>query len=229
MGTAFHTAAEKYELSGREMTLAEMHEIYCEEYSNDVAKLCEDTPNFDFWFASGPYRGEADVERRFNVGQDQCGKYIAWYEKHPEQKPWVTPDGEPAVELEFDVDLDGVQVKGFIDLVVEDEETGEVLVRDNKTGAMPGDDFQLGVYSVALEVQHGIERPLSGDYWMGKSGKATHPFDLKEWGRDRVTEKFHEVDQKIRAEEFPPTEDPKNCERCPVALSCKFVNPSIDS
>ncbi|QPL15209.1 exonuclease [Rhodococcus phage PhailMary] len=228
MGTAFHTAAEKFELSGRTMSLEEMHDVYREEYAKDVGELCEKTPNFEFWFASGRYRGEADVERRYGVGLEQCGKYQDWYQDHPNEKAWITPDGEPAVEIAFDVELGGVQVKGFIDLVVEDEETQEIRVRDNKTGAMPGDDFQLGVYAAALEVQYGIDRPLVGDYWMGKTGKPTKDYDLTEWTTERVGEKFHDVNEKILAEEFPPTTDPKNCDRCPVALSCKFVNPQLD-
>src|SRR6516164_8393805 len=87
--------------------------------------------------------------------------------------------GTPGIELGFDIDLDGVLIRGFIDAIVVrylEDGTRELVVRDHKTGNNPGDDFQLGVYSVALAEQFG-SMATGGDYWMGRSGKPTYPFD----------------------------------------------------
>lgn len=217
-GSAVHEAAEMWERSGRSMTLEEAQDVFRESYEREVSKYTENTPNFDYWFASGPYKGEADIERRYGIGLGQVEKYIDWYTAHPDEVIWVSPDGTPGIELGFDIDLDGVLVRGFIDAVIEHE--GKVIVRDNKTGNSPGDDFQLGVYSVALAETYDIEPPMEGDYWMGRSGKPTIPYKIGEWTRERVTEAFHELEENIQAERFDPKPEPSKCNFCSVALSC---------
>ncbi|WP_218951912.1 RecB family exonuclease [Amycolatopsis anabasis] len=216
-GTAVHKAAEEWERSGRAMSLADAQDVFRETYAASVNEMCEDTPNLDFWYRSGPYRGEVDIERRYGLGLGQVEKYIEYYTvKAPDEVIWITPDGEPAIELEFDIDLDGVRVKGFIDQVVDGKP------RDIKTGNKPGDDFQLGVYGVALEVEHGL-KPTEGDYWMGRSGKPTVPYDISEWTRERVTEEFHRLDENIQAERFDAKPEPSKCGFCSVATACPFA------
>ncbi|AXH46807.1 Cas4 exonuclease [Mycobacterium phage Acolyte] len=223
-GTAFHTVAETYEKAlaeGREMTLERAKEIFAEEYSKDIGNLCEETPNFEWWFHSGPYNGERDIERRYEVGLEQVEKFFAW-RQHTGQTIWVTPDGKPAIELSFSVELDGIKVRGFIDAVV--VVNGELRVRDYKTGNTPGDDFQLGVYALAVSMLFGIEAPKTGDYYMaGKKGKkavVTAPYDLTEWTREKITRRFHEVEAQIQAGTFEPLPEPDKCGFCDVNYSC---------
>lgn len=224
-GTAFHAVAEEYErrLGGSQpMDLAEAKAMFAEVYSRTIGELCEETPNFEWWFWSGPYSGERDVERRFQIGLEQVEKFVAWRES-PGQTIWVTPDGVPAIELPFQVELDGIIVRGFIDAVVVVD--GVLRVRDYKTGNSPGDDFQLGVYALAVEILFGV-RPETGDYWMaGKSGKPagpTAPYDLSEWTHDRVTARFHEVEALIQAGRFDPLPEPSKCSFCDVNYHCSF-------
>lgn len=239
-GSAVHEAAEAYERSGRTMTLAEVEDSFREAYSREVGKYCDTTPNFDYWSASGRYRGEEDVERRYGIGLEQTAKYLAWYEQHPNEVIWIAPDGTPGIELAFDIDLDGIPIRGFIDAVIDVEDeaiisydgggekygtpkrTPKLIVRDNKTGNNPGDDFQLGVYSVALQEMYGLFGPYLGDYWMGRSGKATHPYDLTGWTRDRVAAAFRELEDNIQAERFDPLPEPDKCRFCSVSYSCEF-------
>jgi putative RecB family exonuclease len=244
-GTAVHKAAEVWELSERTMSLEDAQDTFRDEYVSEVGRMCAETPNLEYWFASGPYGGQADLERRFSIGLQQVGRYLDYYQgPGADEVMWRTPEGTPAVELSFDIDLDGVRVRGYIDAVpmvkpiIEKPksrskkdlaEYAEALAgakarpipRDNKTGNMPGDDFQLGVYDVALEDQYGIKAD-EGDYWMGKSGKPTFPYDLSRWTRQAVTEKFKQVDAEIRAEKFDPKPDEKKCNFCPVATACEF-------
>ena len=222
-GSAVHEAAEAYERSGRTMTLEEAQDVFRESYQTHIAAACETTPNFEYWFKSGPYDGETDTERRYLIGLEQVEKYIAWYEAHPEQVIWVAPDGTPAIEIGFDIDLDGVLVRGFIDAVIFDQTSQKIIVRDNKTGNSPGDDFQLGVYGVALAEQFGIDPPDEGDYWMGRSGKPTYPFKIGDWTRQRVSEKFQKLERDIEAGRFDPDPDPKKCNFCDVSSSCEYV------
>ncbi|AEL17887.1 exonuclease [Mycobacterium phage Trixie] len=227
-GTAFHTVAEVYEKAlaeGREMTLEKAQEIFKEEYAKDIGELCAETPNFDWWFWSGPYSGERDIERRFHIGLEQVEKFIAWRTTKGQQI-WVTPDGTPAIELSFNIELDGIKVRGYIDAVV--VVNGELRVRDYKTGNKPGDDFQLGVYALAISLLFGIEPPRTGDYFMaGKKGKKpviTEPYDLTEWTREKISERFQEVEAHIQAGEFPALPEPDKCNFCDVSYSCPIFS-----
>ncbi|ASR77178.1 exonuclease [Mycobacterium phage MyraDee] len=232
-GSAVHTVCEVYEkrkLEGQVMSLEEAQDLFREEYQKEVHSYTEVTPNFDFWFASGPYNGERDIERRYEIGLEQVEKFIDWTESHPNEVIWVAPDGTPGIEIGFDIDLDGVLVRGFIDAVIKVEiEPGvwEVRVRDYKTGNTPGDDFQLGVYSVALAETFGIEPPQLGDYYMagkkGKKGAPTYPYKIGEWTREAVAEKFHELEANIQAGRFEPDPEPDKCAFCDVNTTCEFA------
>lgn len=222
-GTAVHAACEAFERSERTMTVEQMEEVYRESYAEEVNKLCETTPNFNHWFRSGPYAGEVDVQRRFNLGLEQVARYPAWYAKYPDEEIWVAPDGQPAIELFFKIDLDGIQVRGYIDAVIRFKSTGCLRVRDTKSGKSPGDDLQLGVYAVAVAEHFGVEQPTTGDYWMGVSGKATQPYDLTKWTRERVTEEFHKLADNIVNERFDPEPEKSKCMFCSVSASCKFA------
>lgn len=220
-GSAVHEAAEAFERSGRTMTLEAAQDVFRESYSAHIEASTEITPNFEYWFKSGPYAGAVDVERRYGIGLGQVEKYLDWYAGHTDEVIWIAPDGTPGIEIGFDIELDGIPIRGFIDAVIENE-GGAVLVRDNKTGNQPGDDFQLAVYGVALAEQFGISAPRYGDYWMGKSGKPTYPYDLTDWTRERVSAKFQELDENIRSERFDPLPSADNCNFCSVSLACKY-------
>jgi RecB family exonuclease len=247
-GTAFHTFAEIYEKAlaeGREMTVERSHEIFSEEYAKDINALCEETPNFDWWARSGPYNGERDIERRYEIGHEQVDKFIAW-RKDKGQEIWRTPyvtdpkcsenhdhvegceckPSKPAIELSFSIVLDTaigpIRVRGFIDAVV--VENGELRVRDYKTGNKPGDDLQLGVYALAVAKTFGVEAPKTGDYYMaGKKGKkpvVTQPYDLTEWTEEAIAERFYEAEVGIQAGDFPALPETDKCNFCDVQLSC---------
>lgn len=219
-GTAVHAAYEAWEKSDRKMSLEQMQDVFREEYVKSIAEQSETTPNFDYWFASGPYAGPEDIERRYQIGLEQCVGLLAWYDAHPEEMIWTTPDGVLAIELPFEVTLDGVLVKGYIDAVVEDEHG--LVVRDLKTGNMPGDTFQLATYAVALHEMYGVEI-RRGDYLMGKTGKPTLHYNLTETPRDVVTKAFVTLDENVKAERFPADPDPKKCMFCSVRSSCEFA------
>lgn len=235
MGLGVHEAAEEWEKSGRTMSVDDAQAVFRESYATHTNRLAE-VMDWDYWFPSGPYRGYDDVSRRSAIGQDQVVKYIDYYtETAPQEVIWITPEGEPAIELGFNIDLDGVPVRGFIDQVVTatyadgfkpDQitiEDGDLRVRDIKTGNKPGDDFQLAVYAIAVNEMHGTEID-EGDYWMGRQGKPTkETYKLGYWTKEKVTEEFHKVDEGIRSGDFPAVPDEDNCKFCPVASACQFA------
>ena len=218
-GSAVHEAAEAYEKSGRTMDLETMQGVFIESYARHIGEALEITPNMAFWFASGPYAGDVDIERRFKIGLEQLEVYRAYYELHPTEVLWVTPDGEPGAEVGFDLDMDGVLVRGFIDAIVETEDG--LVVRDLKTGNNPSDAFQLGVYAIAMEQKYPGVEIAGGDYHMVKANKMVAR-DIREWSREEVIRTFKETEKKIEAGEFPPNPSDKNCRFCSVATSCEW-------
>ena len=231
-GTAVHAVAEEKErrqLAGTPMTLDEAKDLFGQEYEKEIGRYTEITPNFEFWFRSGPYGGKDDIERRYLIGLEQVEKLYSWTESHPEERIWVAPDGTPGIELEFDIELDGIPIRGFIDavkLIEVSPGVWEIRVRDYKTGNSPGDDFQLGVYGVALAEMYDIDPPQLGDYYMagkaGKPGKPTHPYNIGVWTRDAVAAKFVELEENLEAGRFDPDPSPSKCGFCDVALACAF-------
>ncbi|QFG10441.1 exonuclease [Mycobacterium phage Anthony] len=225
-GTAFHEVAEEMErrrAAGNPMTLEEALEMFKEIYARDIGELCKTTPNFDWWSMSGPYGGEEDVERRYHIGLEQVEKFYYWFHN---QVIWIAPDGTPAIETSFSIELDGIEVRGFIDAVVVGDD-GKPRVRDYKTGTTPGDDFQLGVYGLALAMKYGIEQPQLGDYYMaGKKGKkatVTYPYDIGEWTKEKVSDKFRWLEDNIEAGNFDPDPEPDKCKFCDVSYYCEFA------
>lgn len=220
-GLAVHEAAEAWERSGRTMSIEETQAVFSESFDKHATRLGEKAPDFKTWFRSGPYDAVTDLPRRFDIGLEQTAKYIEYYCRNDEEKIWVTPDGEPAIELEFDVEIGQVRVKGYIDQVIELED-GTLVVRDIKTGNQPGDDFQLAVYATALWLKYGVKIVI-GDYWMGRTGKPTKDlYKLDFWSLEKVAERFEAVDQAIRSENFVPNPSEDNCRFCSVAGACEF-------
>lgn len=242
-GTAVHSGIEAMERSGRTMPLEEAQKIASDEYRAGINRLLAETPNADFWSQSGPYKGygytsgrgryyESDLERRARLVPEMVEKYYTWTEKHPEDVIWVAEDGTPGIELGFDVDLDGVRARGYIDQVLRYKDghkpdwvvvdsAGRVHVRDVKTGAQPGDALQLKVYAVALEDTYGVQAS-TGDYWMGKEGcvmPKRKPYDLTVVSRQEVVDVFHTVNEGIKSENWDPKPG-EHCDRCSVRTSC---------
>lgn len=231
MGTAIHEAVEKYEKSGREMSRESAHNVARDSYIVEVGKYAADTPNLDYWQASGPYRGPEDLERRFAMLPAHVDRYIDWAETHDKEKVWLAPSDpeegsdQPRVasELGFVVEFGDVPVRGFVDLVIVDSR-GELVVRDVKTGNTPGDAFQLGVYARAVEKTFDLEDGSieAGDYMMTKTGKPTFPSDLSVWSEQRVTDEFGELELSIKSGDFPAKPEASKCRFCDVAASCEF-------
>lgn len=220
-GLGVHVAMEEWEKSDRTLTTQELVRVYQEEFIRSVNEQAEETPNFDCWFGSGPYSGPVDIERRFEIGEQQLLTLVQYSLDHPDTRVWTTPDGDKALELEFEVELGGVKVKGFIDQIVERSD-GELVVRDIKTGSKPGDAFQLATYSEAVRILHGVA-PRYGDYFMGKTGKPTKPIPITDEDRAAVHDSFRELEELIQAGDFQPNPSRSTCTMCSVKTSCEFA------
>lgn len=218
-GSAVHEAAEAWERSNREMSLEDAQDVFKESYERHTNEMCEITPDFNRWFASGPYRGEQDIERRYSIGLQHVATYVTYYQNHPGEVVWVDPvTGIPGIELAFDIVLDGVLVRGYIDAVISSGE--DIIVRDLKTGNQPGDEFQLATYAVGVNEVYGVQ-PTHLDYFMTKTG-STVSYDIAGWGKDRITGLFRELEDNINLGRFEARPSKSNCQMCDVAESCEY-------
>lgn len=222
-GTGVHAAWEAWELSDRLWTLDECEEVFGKVFDEEVNRLCEETPNFDYWFSSGRYYpAELDIPRRYEKGLDQVRTWIDFY--GPTDERPIKIDGKAAAEVPFELELDpGVKIRGYIDAVFPDD------VVDGKTGNNPPKDSegledatQLGVYRVALKETQDVSVD-HGYYFMASKGKPSKEHDLKGWTLDRVTDMFGKLAADIDAERFEPSPSPEKCRTCSVQHACPFV------
>lgn len=220
-GTAFHAAVEEYELSQRTMSADDAVDLFSDRYSSLVNADLEQEPDTDKWLAAGLPGGD-DIERRYHLGQEQVRSYIEWAETHP-TKTWKTPDSDkPAVELYFLVDLGGVNVRGFIDQVVE-EPDGTLRPRDWKTGTTKS-RFQLETYSVALRKAYGAEVNRA-DWYLAKSGRLSRPLRMDTVTEEQIAARFVAMDEGVKAGEFP-AKPGFQCRFCDVSHAC-FFKPNL--
>lgn len=234
MGTGVHAGLEFWERSLRTAPRAEVYDEFHRVYTDAINESLDETPNTDVWMWSGRYDGGTDIVRRRKLGPEHLDRSIAWYEAHPEERPWALPDGTLAVELDFTVQLGTVPVRGVTDLIVwtsETEDTARLRTRDNKTGNDPGKPMQLQIQAIAandlIRSLDPVDRPMQeiteGDFFMTKTGKPTAKVtDLTLVSVDEVTVLFETMDAEIQAGNFRPNPSPDRCRRCPVKDSCAF-------
>lgn len=222
MGTAVHEACELWERSGRIATVETAESWFREAYTRDLNVSLTETPNLAFWESSGPYKGEADALRRYTVGLEHVNRYIDYYTAKPEEVIWVTPEGVPAIELDFTVQFGSIKVRGKIDAVIEKPVKKETrkIIRDTKSGASAGDPSQLTVYREAVSQLTGVD-VLYGDFLLTKRGTPTRTTDLTLVPRSEIIDRFEAMDQGVKRAEFAPNPGP-GCTRCPVRDSCEY-------
>ena len=230
-GTAFHSAAEKFEKEFREPSKEEMVQLFSDQYSALVNKAMQKEPDLNRWLTAGGKPAGEDIEERYRLGQRQVAQYVDW---STENQPYIWYDSEgwngfdiseadgyaPAqgLELYFKVELGGVMVRGYIDQLVS-EDDGSVRVRDLKTGSTKS-HFQLETYKVAVEKQFGVT-VNRGDWYFGKTGGLSRPVDLSEVTEDQVAARYVAMDQGVKAGRFE-AKPGFHCRFCDVSHACTF-------
>jgi putative RecB family exonuclease len=230
-GTAFHSAAEKFEKEYREPSAEEMVQLFSDQYSALVNKALDKEPNLDRWLTASKKPAGQDIEERYALGQQQVARYVEWSQ---ENQPEIWVDGEgwngfdiedaptnptQGLELYFKVELGGVVVRGYIDQLPLDGGPSTVRVRDLKTGSTKS-EFQLQTYAVAVRKQFGLE-VNRGDWYLGKTHKLSKPVDLSEVTEEQVAARYVAMDQGVKAGRFEAAPG-FHCNFCDVSHACSF-------
>ncbi|MGS2646038.1 RecB family exonuclease [Streptosporangium sp. G12] len=218
-GTAIHEAANRWELSGRTMSIPEAQEVFKRTWTAEIAKADAVEPDRDRWLVGGRKKVSNDLRDRYDGGFEQVANYITYNLEDTSLQPYLMPDGSVAAEVGFEIEFQGVVVRGYIDIIMQDTATGEPLIRDIKSGAkVPSVPFQLIVYRKAMREILGIDVTW-GDFFMTRDGKPTRAIDLTTLDNEWIEKWFvRQVEIERQGLYLPNPGDA--CRTCGVAPHC---------
>ncbi|MEV8022514.1 PD-(D/E)XK nuclease family protein [Streptomyces sp. NPDC086554] len=216
-GTSFHTAAEKYELGGREMAADEAVAVFQDEYAKGINRDLGVLNDPDLWMRANRGDGADDIEERYQKGSEQTRRYVEYVQDKAPVLWYV--DDKPAVELYFMADFGGVKVRGYIDQVVKNKDMTN-RVRDLKTGSTKS-KFQLWVYEMALNQLYPDQEAPNGDWYLAKEHRLSRPVKLADADQDEITQRIVDMDQGVKSGDFPASPG-FLCRFCDVAYACSF-------
>ncbi|XVU30555.1 RecB family exonuclease [Actinoplanes sp. CA-054009] len=219
-GIGFHGAAESYEKALGDMSPDAAVRLYEDFYDEEIRKGLLIEPDKTKWLTGGRTNGAVDIERRRERGAEQLRGYIQYMSTAPEEvlleDPWT-----PAVEHEFELDLDGVIVKGFIDQIIS-WPGGMIGPRDLKTGSKKPDwAIQLAVYKLAIEQDFAVSVSW-GDFYMAKNNAPEKAVNLDRYTKDYLTRLFHDMHKAEEQGIYLPNPGDA-CRTCGVARFCTAV------
>jgi putative RecB family exonuclease len=219
-GTAFGYVAEMWERTGRTTDLEWQNMVYFDKFDSEMDAYKEVQPDLSKWLTIGRTRIENDITARRQRGWDQWEVYRdralreAW-------RPWEMPDGTPAVEVDFFVDLGFGPIRGKIDLVKEWPD-GDVTVNDLKTGNREKTPLQLAVYAVALNEMFGLE-VTKGSFYYAKDDTYSALIDLSNLDEEYLGGEFQAMERGIEARVFNANVG-DHCVLCPAKNQCTEYN-----
>lgn len=147
---------------------------------------------------------------------------------------WIAPDGTPGIEIGFELSLDPdengvprVLDRGFIDRVMVDPATGELIVVDLKTGSSKQFSArQLGDYRVGLARKFGVD-VRRGMFWDARTGLGDM-HALNEFTLERINWQYQKVRQARELDIYIANPGPM-CGSCSVNRYCLEYNPEATS
>lgn len=199
-----------------------------QEFSNEFETAIAQHPQ-DAWRTAGRKtkanpNGE-DIDWWRDNGKDMVTAYYQWRESNKNLVIWETPTGVPAIELAVNVTLeDGTMLRGFIDRVFQDFDSGELLVVDLKSGNSTPPPIQLATYRLALEQTFGFS-PKFGSYWMARKGTLDMVHDLDKYPPAMVSRWMRDMKKIIDQGIYIPHVT-MMCNYCGVREHCYTQNES---
>jgi len=133
---------------------------------------------------------------------------------------WVSPDGVPGIEIEFNNYFGSTYVRAFADAVA--VRGNELAIIDFKTGAYtPDSSMQLGIYASLMELQFGV-RPSVGYYYSARKAEFIKTKGIERWTIPVLTNLFNKFEVAIDNEIFLPNVG-MSCGTCGVRDYCYAV------
>ncbi len=120
-------------------------------------------------FTGGP--NKQDLEWWLTYGPQM----VEQWRRFQEESGWqivIMPDGVPGIELEFEISISGVPVRGSIDRVMLTPE-GDLVIVDIKGGRTSA-VMQLGTYALAVSEVYGLDAEWA-TFWQPRLEDEAHP------------------------------------------------------
>lgn len=228
-GSAFHAQVHDLAMADHGMPPADGREKwsfrdYFYEEEEAQADASPGIPKSEWKTAGRKTKADPIGEGRtwwLSEGQAMVNRWKNWYRDVP-MDIWITDDGEPALEIQFDYEIEpGTRIRGAIDSVWVHRQTGHLVIVDYKTGKPPKDQAQLGTYGNALVHQYGDLGPLFGGYWMARGGVLTGMYGLDVDMGPKLVYGYLQDAKGIKAEAYPPSPS-KLCDWCSFQSFCSW-------
>jgi putative RecB family exonuclease len=218
-GSAVHAASEAEDHA--RFTGVKVKEKFNDFFDREIEELEESTgvPRGAWKTAGRPAEGEPWW--RLN-GPSFVASWRRWLNNTP-FNIWVTPEGEPAIEIEGETEIAGVTVRWTIDRILEDAD-GTLGVVDLKTGKPPKDKVQLATYARGAAARWG-DMFKHGGYWMARGGILTGWHDLAPLLEGQLDYQYQQTWKAIEEDIFPAVPSGLCANYCPVNKSCYSYNP----
>jgi len=222
LGIALHDAFCEWEKSEREIDVLEYFEAAYDAY---ITLSRESQPDLSLWQIPP---NSKDVEKAINTYRTRglerdVPNYLQRCLEAAEEGLWEIfrfDSGELALELPYEIDLDGIVVKGYIDRVQWWPGQRRAAIEDLKTGNIEKwDRRQLGTYAYAAFDIYGIEIPY-GRYWFTKTDQPSEWFEMSRYTKEYLSKIYADLDNIISNKLFLPNPG-DHCQLCSVKPYCR--------
>lgn len=215
LGTAVHSVYEEWEQDDREWPMASR---FIQTYRSEIAANEEVCP-LDQWMTAPRVKDVAnDIEIRAENGLMMCEQY----QLHCEASEWEVYEHHTQCvgnEFPFSLDMGEFDLIGSIDVLLL-WPSGNITIRDLKTGNREKSGFQLGIYGYALRKELGLNVQY-GEYYYTKDGVAV-TYDLARYTDAYVEDQIHKLDIAIEGQLFMANPGDA-CTFCDVKEYCREV------
>lgn len=221
-GSAVHEVTEEWDrLDAPDRATFDVDAAWKAAFGRQLAEARRREPNENIWGRSP----SEPIEVWDRLGPALVRVYIDWRERSP-WKIWITPDGQPAIELDVSGMLPGcpVEIQGYVDRVFHDPVFDRLAIVDLKTGKRPPKTAdQFGTYGALLKAKYGVDAPI-GVPFMNRKATLGTPYDLAEYTPEAVGETFGEAWKQIQAGKWEANGFPGACFICDVQSACHVKN-----
>jgi len=212
LGVALHEVFPAWEVSERK---EDPLELFAASFDRILAEEQEKQPDDRMWMkAPNTKTVENDIRNYRKRGLERD---VPQYHQRCLEADWEIlrlPDDSRALELEFELELGEVTVRGALDRVQWWPGKKMASLEDLKSGSPDeeADTRQLGLYSLAAAECYGLDIS-HGRYWYTKLDRPGDWVDLSRYTREYLTEQYETLDRIIDGGLLVPNPG-KHCSLC---------------
>lgn len=224
-GSAVHAASDAYDRWSLKDPVGrprfQLVDEWEQAFDTEVADIVKHHPDFSEWRNAGSKEAPETHDRwKYSLGPELVAAYVKW-RRRSQWVLWVTPKGEPAIELDLSTSFPGCdrEVKAYADRIFVDPLMEQRIIVDFKSGTrQPEGPLQFGVYNAGMTALH--NSPCTWGYaFMNRKGELAKPYDLAKYTPEYVGKIFGQLSRAVQNEVWPAHVG-HACKMCDVQTSC---------